>query len=349
MYRREYNQEIKAAQNVHRQPPKRILFYDPVNFHIVRKIPQMAYFQECEFNNCAMSFNRSDLTISDAVLFHWLSGAYRTLSDYRRPQDQVWVLVQHERTSAFKLVGGSSVLESMKGIFNWTMSYSKHSDIHLPYGVLKHNDETRPKRDYEKLAQRKFKDAIWVTSNCHTEGKREKYVKILKEYISIDILGSCGQKWNCGRRLDHDLDDCFDVLNTSYRYYLAFEKAFCEEYISEKFFENYKYDILQVVRGGVPGSRPINISHKAYISTSDFENAHELGKYLKNLSKDIKKYAKRLEEKDKYYPVHYRELFKQSMCEVCKRLNDVEKYRYVYKDMYDWMESMYPCFTPKDL
>ena len=48
------------------------------------------------------------------------------------------------------------------------------------------------------------------------------------------------------------------------RYNLAFENSFCKEYIMEKFYENYKYDILQVVRGNTPFEGPINISHDAY-------------------------------------------------------------------------------------
>ena len=106
------------------------------------------------------------------------------------------------------------------------------------------------------------------------------YINILKKFISVDILGKCGEKWNCGERRIHD--QCFDFLNETYRYYLAFENSLCQDYITEKFFENYKYDIVQVVRGGDRYSRPVNISKQAYFNANNFRNAHEFGKVLKN-------------------------------------------------------------------
>ena len=138
-------------------------------------------------------------------------------------------------------------------------------------------------------------------------------------------------------------------MNSTYRYYLAFEHFICDGYISEKFFENFNYDIIQVVRGGNPNTQPIDIKDGAYINSNKFKTAHELGKYLRNLSKDINMYAGMLKTKDEYRSVPYIELFKDFVCDICKRLSNMAKYRYVYEDIHNWMKNMEPCFKPHDL
>ena len=319
---------------------KRILFYNPANFQNVRNVLKMSHFERCPMNNCLLTFDKREVNFSDAVIFNWRHSEPKSPPKCKRPKDQVWIFIQHESPASYQRHFPK---------FNWTMTYSKHSDIYLPYGMIKVKEGETPNRDYIKIAQNKSKDALWIVSHCNTAGKRELYVKTLQKYITVDILGACGQRWKCGRAHNHDSGNCFDLLNSTYRYYLAFENAICHEYITEKFFENYKYDLIQIVRGGDPNSRPINISEKAFISTADFSNAHELGKYLKRLSGNITEYAKLLEQKDRYFSVSYEELIQNAMCDVCQRLNKLDEYRFTYENMHDWMTSKYPCLKPKDI
>ena len=225
------------------------------------------------------------------------------------------------------------------------------SSIHLPYGkiVPKHRNYSVHHRDYLAIAKNKTKDALWIVSHCRTHSKREKYVELLKKYIDIDVLGACGTKWNCGRRYNHAQGNCFDILNSTYRYYLAFENTLCDGYITEKFFENYDYDIIQVVRGGKPGERPIDIKSDAYISTSDFKTVQDLGIYLQKLSNDTNLYASMLKIKDEYRAVSNIELFRQAACDLCERLHNPTRYKSIYPDINKWIHTEAPCFPPKDL
>ena len=50
----------------------------------------------------------------------------------------------------------------------------------------------------------------------------------------MDIYGACGSL-KCPRS---SAGACFDMLNTKYKFYLAFENSNCKHYITEKFFVN---------------------------------------------------------------------------------------------------------------
>ena len=341
--------EILDAVNENRSDVKlkRILWYNQKHFQTsrhVEKYLKSTFFEKCEVKNCVMTFNKSDAPISDAVIINWLN-EHSPLT-FKRPHDQVWIFIQHESPISYK----HTRFQGFENSFNWTMTYSEHSDVPLPYGALKLKPlDTVPQRNYQAIAENKTRDAIWIVSHCQTNSKREKYVDILKHYIDIDILGKCGRKWDCGRAHNHDAGDCFSILNSTYRYYIAFENALCSEYISEKFYENYKYDIIQVSRAGDNKHKPIKLDKNVYVSTADFKNADDLGQYLRSLSSDKEKYANFLSDKDMYEAVPYVELLKKRMCEICMRLNKLEEYKKVYENVYSWMLNKTGCLEPTDI
>ena len=322
---------------------KRILFYNLGRFQEARGVKNFTSFKECPEKRCTLEFSKSYASISDAVIIDMRR--LKNAPKFYRPKHQVWIFMQHEASWRYKFER-----QNMMQNFNWTMTYSKDSDIPLPYGKLVPAfDKNVEKRDYSTISERKSKNAIWIASNCHTNSRREDFVDILKKYIDVDVLGRCGREWECGERFVHDEGNCFSILNSTYRYNIAFENSLCEDYISEKFYENYKYDIIQIVRGGNLKSWPIIAAKNAYISTTDFTNAHQLGEYLQQLSERPSQYAKMLKEKDKYVAVEYNELMKEALCEICYRLHNLDVYYKVYNNVRRWMTETEPCYQPSDV
>jgi glycoprotein 3-alpha-L-fucosyltransferase len=61
-----------------------------------------------------------------------------------------------------------------------------------------------------------------------------QYAKELQQYIPVDIYGQCGTR-NCSHSTENE---CFEMLNEDYKFYLAFENANCKDYITEKLLRN---------------------------------------------------------------------------------------------------------------
>lgn len=121
-----------------------------------------------------------------------------------------------------------------RDIFNWTATYRYDSDIVTPYERWTYYDPAVKQfntwdRNY---AANKTKKVAWFVSNCRTQNRRLQYAQELSKYISVDIYGYCG-KLSCQKS-----EDCFNMLDKYYKFYLSFENSNCADYVTEKFFAN---------------------------------------------------------------------------------------------------------------
>lgn len=195
----------------------------------------------------------------------------------------------------------------------------------MPYGDIVPKIPPESK-NFTEILTKKTKSVLWIASNCHTFSWREKYVSELRKYIHVDILGECSdelEKWSCGERYHHD--DCFEVLN-EYNFFLAFENALCEDYITEKFYENFKYDTVLVARGGLESNYKELMPPNTYIDANDFDSPKELAKHLKDLTADAPRYRAILEHKNQWRAIPYDQLYQQALCDLCDKISYPEEF-----------------------
>lgn len=83
-------------------------------------------------------------------------------------------------------------------------------------------------------AATKTKKVAWFVSNCKPNSIRAAYAKELAKYIEVDVFGDCGQ-YKCPRSNEKE---CLKMLETDYKFYLAFENSHCRYYVTEKMFNN---------------------------------------------------------------------------------------------------------------
>ena len=266
-------------------------------------------FKHCPVTNCFITNNARELnSISefDAILFH-LADMEKLKPEQHpdklnRSPNQRYVMFFLEPPSVHWVERLILRLRLDKS-FNWTMTYRLDSDIPIPYGWIvpksgsvshvpnggeighwaqnydptQFTDSLQTKtKEFHALAQRP-REVAWIVSHCNSNSDREKYVNELQKHIHVDIFG------RCGNILCSSLKplSCSDYVVQNYKFYLAFENTFCDEYVSEKLWSWMSRDVVPVVMGQAEYSA-ITPPH-SIINALDFPEPEYLAAYLKNL------------------------------------------------------------------
>merc|ERR1712243_270336 len=131
-----------------------------------------------------------------------------------------------------------------------------------------------------------------VVSNCHSNSGREGLLKSLQNLTKVHVYGLCGTL-SCNKDVQmQELlsghigagQSCYQTVQERYKFYLAWENALCKDYITEKFFEIAKYDMIPVVLNSADMEK-IAPRH-SYISLEDFDSMSDLVDYLYKVDKD---------------------------------------------------------------
>ena len=200
--------------------------------------------QKCPVTNCELLSNKSRINESDFVLVH-MRDPMSEPPQYR-PADQRWVLVLYE-SAYFKYFN----FTQFNGFFNLTSTYHSESDFPGFYEnyadmIWAENREFDENFDYHKY---KTGFAVAVISNCFAPSNRLEYIAELQKYIPVQVFGKCGD--NCTEFYKNGTNgSCKEIVAAEYKFYLAFENSVCKDYITEKFFQILKYNIIPVVLGG---------------------------------------------------------------------------------------------------
>lgn len=340
------NNSFRRSEKLQQDGGKRYLitWYNVSPYIKYRPIALGRRFEPCKYKNCELSLCRETAEESDVVIFNGrrLPERYK----YTRRSGQIWVFAEDETPHTYDYDGGHWKSKFWRSAFNWTMTYDKEiTDIYLPSGELWKKKKT-DNRDFTRIAKQKTRQALLISSHCTTESKRTEYVEQLRKYVDVDILGTCGRKWDCGKAWIHD--DCFRILNSTYKFYLAFENALCRGYRTEKFFENFNYDIILVARGGI-SKEDILEPKDVYISTSDFSDIESLGKYLEKLSTNTSQYASFLASKSQYYFPGFHESYQTALCSLCEKVNNQEKNHREIHDLVEHVRASSSCAEPTDV
>lgn len=285
----------------------------------------------CPELNCLLTNNLSLVNYSSAIVFHPSDTSMDDVPVYRHPhQRYVFYLLESPQNTVLTHIPPD--------FFNWTMTYRRDSDIFAPYGYFiktvtdKKVTPTSFVNNSEILGNNK-KLVVWFASNCVTWSKREKYVEILQNHISVDVYGDCGN-YTCPK----DAGNCDQIINEKYKFYLAFENSVCVDYISEKYYNRAYLNAVPIVLKRKTGE---NILPKdSFIAVDDFSHPFYLAEHLKMLAKNDQRYLKYFHWRNEGYTLihNYRGHY-ENFCQLCQKLwNDSEPIK-VYKDISFWWEN----------
>ena len=122
----------------------------------------------------------------------------------------------------------------LNNLFNLTCTSRTDSDFWSPYGTYEHLSPEDIKMKEIATAKDdtvgKTELVAWMVSNCGPQ-LRISFVHELKKYIKVDVFGVCasvfGESRSCPRA---ETGNCLK----KYKFYLSFENALCQDYITEK-------------------------------------------------------------------------------------------------------------------
>ncbi|XP_045128267.1 alpha-(1,3)-fucosyltransferase C-like isoform X2 [Portunus trituberculatus] len=153
----------------------------------------------------------------------------------------------------------------------------------------------------------------WMSSHCHTASRREDYVRRLQLHVPVDIYGACGPL-RCSRREEHRGDRCWrQVLGPKYLFYLAFENALCDAYVTEKLWRPLVHGLVPVVLGGA--NYTAILPPNSYIDAVSL-TPRQLGHLLRRLQKTPQEYAEY-----HLWRAFWRPTLRPPLCELCLRLH----------------------------
>ena len=219
------------------------------------------------------------------------------------------------------------------------MTYRQDSDIVHDYGRYITRRQSATIRDYqaldfylspsnnqstfdvEKEFQARENRILWFVSNCRTRTKRHQIADRLNASFPIDQYGQCSSTNKKQTRIsDHD----FERLLFKYKFYLAFENAHCQDYITEKVFYNaLAHGSIPIVLGASASNCERLLPPKSFIHVESFKDLHALSHKLNTVSRTLQTFQSyhqwRVDYRLIVWPSNY--YIDDRFCDLCTKLH----------------------------
>ncbi|XP_046566514.1 alpha-(1,3)-fucosyltransferase C-like [Haliotis rubra] len=280
---------LQYAEKNHGEP--KLIVWHMIPSYRKHKPPKII---SCGKYQCVTSSDKARLAAADAVVVDAFLLSRNRVKEkpVRTSHNQVWIFFAKEPWAnyASRFPGGD-----WDTVFNWTLTYQRNSDFVASYGDL---TLKRPKDvvtyNWTDVMKKKTRSVLWFVSNCHSGSRREKYVEELQKYIDVDIVGKCGKPKCMEDNGQNQLSRCYD----QHWFYLSFESLFCQDYVTEKLFKTFSYNILPIVRGKANYAQiyPKDL----FLNTADFRSPRDLAKHLKYLKNNPAIYVEYLKRRAKF-------------------------------------------------
>lgn len=318
---------------------------------------------DCEIVNSPHQYPDRPLESYDAILLNFNDEFWMNKRPHfqRRPKQRFVFFTQEPPPS----IEPMNITE-YDNYFNWTMTYRMDSDVRLLYGRIRPKPsapktaqeieekikETHSKILYKKNKKKKKKRKSYVAamiSHCKTDGRREDYIKQLRKYIKVDVYGYCNEDGPYHLKCDTDellssTPECYDMLQSNYKFYLSFENSICPDYVTEKFFHIMSHEMVPVVYGGGDYSSIAPVH--SYIDALKYK-PKELAEYLLVLAKNETLYGEYFWWKEDYVvEAGLAKMVGQSFCELCRKLHEDDGVYQSYPSLMSRWDSA-NCRVPK--
>ena len=308
---------------------KVILFYTP----FFREKPWCYFYSkkdyintcDCNFDHCEISYDNNDYSKADIVFFH--ARDMPSISELRdlksnSKNGQYWMYFVKENPFNIPPTG------PLNRLFELAMTYRYNSDFPFPYGRYV-NRSQEDKDDYTlDVAKTKSKQIAWMVSHCGT--RRDKLAKYFEQHgLTIAVGGGCADQYE--NKLHCLIRHCTEEMS-KYKFYFAAENNLCNQYITEKYWENpFLINAVPIVLGGSNYADPQLAIPGSFINAFDFKTPQKLVEYIKKVDSDDTLYNSYFNRKRHYKLFHEKESgCSYAMCNLCDHLKKGIRFPEVY-------------------
>eukprot|EP01059_Diplonema_ambulator_P017850 TRINITY_DN29949_c0_g1_i1.p1 TRINITY_DN29949_c0_g1~~TRINITY_DN29949_c0_g1_i1.p1 ORF type:complete len:424 (+),score=42.94 TRINITY_DN29949_c0_g1_i1:3-1274(+) len=282
---------------------------------------------------CRITTNHDELKDADAVVIPLASKAAVSRSTDLKHLKSTAVVVSWGAEAPASPLGVT--YGSDNNLYNWTMSYRKDSDVPFPYlwdiffrvateeryKVMRDLNQTMFELD---AMDTKFPVACGIIGNCLSS--RKDALNSIARHFPSTLKGRCWEgTWVHGKEEAH-------IYKTSL-FHLAFENAYCVDYVTEKYWRVLTWGSIPLVNGppeAYPGDAAINVN--------SFNTSKDLAEYLHRVASTPSLLRRHLAYRDhaaaKLHPNQANEI---AWCNLCTQLTQSQHHQH-YPSMSDWLK-----------
>lgn len=292
-------------------------------------------------DRCQWSCDEQRIHEADAIIFHAFDIIYHRLVLPKRSETKpgaVWILWSDEPPS----IVNYNLLNSYQ--FNWTISYKFNSEVSLgAYGLFSKRPNPLTDDEYDQWITSEFSNrtngAIWFVSNCRAKTRLKLYAD-LKQLSTVPIEGY-------GRCVDHyplhwcaPYSQCEADYMSTFKFHFSFESNTCRDYITEKFYKAFYYNLIPIVHGPAVDNYEHIAPKDSFIHIDRFEqDATKLAAFLDKVHRDRTLFSRYHQWRRNYQVIiEGKALERIRMCELCYRVSRVRRGETVY---YQNIEKFY--------
>lgn len=179
---------------------------------------------------------------------------------------------------------------------------------------------------------------LWFVSNCRSQTKRHMIAEELMKYFPIDQHGQCSYLNKTGNQASSKI---FEQTLFKYKFYLAFENANCQDYITEKAFYNaLAHGSIPIVLGPKEETYKNFLPPNSFIHIEHFKNYKDLADQLNRISQDLNIFKLYHQWRINYrlivWPSNY--FIDHLFCRLCIKLHE-DKSQKTYEGFSNWLNK----------
>jgi hypothetical protein len=293
---------------------------------------------------CIITDDRSKLNKADVVLFHAPTHGKIPMPPRRQDKDgrnsAIYAFLSMEQPKYAKYLADKKYLSRR---FDLLLTYSLNTYYpgtrvpnmpitYYPLNILPPEAILEPQMPFnEKTGFGTGVSVVAFISNCKAAGANERvaFLEELMKYIPVHSYGGC---LNNRKEPTMANDPAWPVIAQkrarkikilkNYKFYLAFENAPVDDYVSEKVFEGLFAGTVPIYRGA-PKISLFMPSDKSFIDANKM-NANQIANMIKSLGNDEEKYNAYMKYKQEPLPESFKRITLQSythpnvICRLCE-------------------------------